>query len=94
MNFWKRYNTRIAFILLLIIGIILILCSDTFGNSMGYKAYLKELSKIKNTPGVTIMPNSDWYTIKFEIFGVIFAIYGGIGLIIESIILKYKKSPL
>jgi hypothetical protein len=94
MKFMRKYNTIIIFILLLIIGIFLILYSDTFGAFMGYKAYLKAMIKVKDTPGVTLMPNSDWFTLKFEILGVIFAIFGGMGLIIESIIFKYKKLQL
>ena len=90
MESLKKYKTIIFFILLLIIGIILILFSNTFSALIGYKSYIKELIKIKNTPGVNVIPNYDTLNIKFEIFGILFALYGSIGLIIEGIISKHK----
>lgn len=87
----KKYNTITIFTLLLIIGIFLILYSDTVSTFVGYKLYLKALSKIKDSTNASIMLNYDFLTIKFEILGVIFALYGGIGLIVESLILKYRK---
>lgn len=91
MTFFKKENTKMIFILLIIIGVVLILFNNTFGVFVADKVYFKAMSEVENTPGVIMTPNYDLFTMKFEIFGAIFAIWGGVGLIIEGIILKYKK---
>ncbi|MCB2291314.1 hypothetical protein LGK97_16425 [Clostridium sp. CS001] len=91
MTFFKKENTKMIFIMLIIIGVVLILFNNTIGIFIADKIYFNAMSGVENTPGVIMTPNYDLFTIKIVVFGAIFAIWGGVGLIIEGIILKYKN---